>query len=395
MRFVDLKIQNYFGLGVLIVLGLWSCKKRNYNQSSAKEYDISHVKTDGLATISWTCFGKGNTYPPEFNSQEEYCEWTRLPVKFDGEGVKVTSTPTESKVETLKIAKACVFTTAFDQTRIFYLTQRMVGKSNKYSDKSESRPFWSTQFNSYAFLVGGEEPDDRVPRDGIIGHCLAGNSCTDKNCVGTRASDPQICDALHELGDMKCTIDKKFSVSPNVTAKEVPAGRLGDQIVKPQIMLDAVAKGFCWYAKDPNLAAGKINPLEEATLVVCDFDKAKVAKCDDLASNLHVKVTLKINDKQCVGGQNTPAGIGFVMGAKCTIPKDNANVRSQSQQSDTNIIAVLNKGFNPVIVRGVVGEFVSVFFEKGGKKFSAPPGTTPASPVFIHKSELDPNLCVK
>lgn len=388
-----MKIQSYFGLGVLIVLGLWSCKNRSYNQSSAKKVDISHAKTDGLATITWTCFGKGNKFPADFNSQEEYCEWTRQPVKFDGEGVKVTDTPTESKIEPLSVAKACVFTTAFDQTRKFYLTKNVVGKNNKFSD--ESNPFWATQFNSYSFLVGGKEPDDGQNRKGIIGHCLEGNSCTSPNCVPNRASDPQICDALNGLGDAGCSFDMKFSVSPSVTAGTVPASRMGDQIVKPQIMLDSVTKGACWYAKDPNLAAGKINPLEEASLVVCDLDKAKVAKCDDLAANLMVKVTLKIKDRQCVGGQSTPAGVGFIAGAKCTIAKDNANVRSQSQQSDTNIIAVLNKGFNPVIVRGVVGEFVSVFFENGGKKFSAPPGAQTSSPAFIHKSQFDPNLCVK
>ncbi|NBW83115.1 hypothetical protein EBR21_15305, partial [bacterium] len=168
-----------FSFVVLLLITMSSCKQRTYNSQ------ISNVSVaKDIATVDWACSGTGKQHPAGQSSQEEYCEWTRRPVSFSGRGRKVL----EGKSESVNIQNACLFTTSFDQTRTFYLTKNVIDQ-----DKSQKNPFWATQFNSYAYLVGGREPDSGIERVGIVQHCMGGESCFAPNCIPDRASDPQIC----------------------------------------------------------------------------------------------------------------------------------------------------------------------------------------------------------
>lgn len=274
---------------------LGSCKTRDSygdSGSGAQAIDLGSLRDTGLARIDWACSGKGKRNNAGRNSQEEYCEWTRAPVAFNGQAFDAQQNTSVA----MSLAKACVFTTAFDQTRAFFLTQKVVGKPNKFANQAD--PFWATQFNSYAFLVGGSEPDTGTRRDGIIGHCISGKSCFSPNCVPDRASDPQICQALGQLAKRRCSVDLEHKVAAVVNAGAVPAGRMGDKVVKPQLRIGTALTESCFYAVDPKMPAGKIDPNTERTLVVCKADT--VSNCDVLADRINVIVTLKVRDKACV-----------------------------------------------------------------------------------------------
>jgi hypothetical protein len=292
---------------IVVVLSLpliWGClPKRQSADSGALGLDPSRLKTEGLAAISWPCAGTGKEFPPGLNSQEEYCEWTRKPESFVGQGDKAST----GDAGDINLPKACVFTNSFDQTRKFYLTKNTVGRR-----VDGSNPFKETFANSYAFLVGGTEPDSGSLRKGIIGHCITGNGCTAPNCVPTRASDPQICRALNQLGDKGCKVDVSFEVAPVITSGTVPAKRHGDRIVKPQLLVRNTIGDHCWYAVDPAIKPGLKNDKgqmfkasEQKTLVVCNAEALKVNNCDLLANDITVVATLKLASLQCVGG---PAG---------------------------------------------------------------------------------------
>ncbi len=336
--------------------------------------------------ISWPCSGTGKEFPPGKNSQEEYCEWTRTPEPFVGRGAKVGG-----DLEPINLPKACIFTTSFDQTRTYFLTKRTVG-----TDLSRSNPFRETFANSYAFLAGGAEPDSQIPRKGIIGHCIEGNSCGGGNCVANRASDPQICRALNSLGSKGCKVNKDFQVAPVITANRVPAQRHGDRIVKPQLTLRADKANSCWFVEDPKVSPGLANPKgesfkpkDQATLVACDAEALNISNCDHLAGDITAGVTLKIDNPSCVGGVDQPApGPGVRTGVICKL-KFPANAFAKSSK-DGEVRFTLDT-ISPFSIRGFLGEFASITVKQGGKEFGAGVGT----PTFVEKSSINAESCIR
>ena len=382
-----------------------SCRSREMGGGSdVVEVDTSQLRTKGLAVIDWSCSGTGKTNRSGDNSQEEYCEWNRKPQPFKGSGIAVnTASGTGGQIAPVDVARACVFTTAFDQSRQFFLTKQVVGQPARKSD--QAGPDWATQFNSYAFLVGGTEPDTGARRDGIIGHCLGRKQCFSPNCVPDRASDPQICRALNSLGDRGCQVDTKFEIAPVVTASTVGAGRMGDQIVRPQLVVAPILASKCFFARDPKDAGSKIQPANDRTLVVCEADPA-IAHCDGLADKVSVAVTLKIKDTQCVGGKGnpgggtggtgggTPAATPLAANTFCKIQAEEpANARPKPTTEGNTPRVKLPKG-TEVFVRGFVQDeapgvarrWVSIDVTLDGKTFGA--GSNPPAPTFVAESQL-------
>lgn len=386
----------HFFLVLALLSSTISCKKRTFHSNTT---NVS-LRND-IATVDWACSGTGKQHPVGYNSQEEYCEWTRQPIVFSGHGKRILTDGAES----LNLAQACLFTTSFDQTRSFYLTHNVLGK-----DKSQSNPFWATQFNSYAFLVGGREPDSGIERKGIIGHCISGESCYAPNCVPDRASDPQICRALNQFGERGCKIDMDFEIAPVITSKSVLEGHHGDRVVKPRLSVRPTIASHCWYVEDKNISENlentngqRFNPEEQRTLVACDARALNVSNCDAIAPDIASVVALRIEDVQCIEGkksQNNPnANAGSVqpkfgeVGVYCKIIAGDgpANVRAASN-SYSEILAKLDPGFE-VFIRGfkVIDEggnknrWVSVQFVKDNKKYGAGDGL----PSFIHESQFD------
>ena len=352
--------------------------------------DLSGLKTTGIAVVDWSCFGKGKEHPVGRNSQEEYCEWTREPVAFNGVGSLVSGGPEQA----ITLPKACVFNTSFDQTREFFLTQKVVGVPGKF--ENQSLPFWGTQFNSYAFLVGGNEPDTRAFRKGIIGHCIERKSCFQPNCVPDRASDPQICAALNTLGNKGCKVDTGFEVAPVVTAGKVAKGRIGDQIIKPQLAVRPTRAASCYYARDPKFSQGAANASEQRTLFVCDASPSLVPSknCDDYAPDLSLSIQLKIEDTRCVGGAGLPAGVPVVSSAAalkensvCKILSTTpANVRNQPSL-DSVVLVAIPQNFE-VLIRGFIGDWVSVQFKTKVEDVETEFGAQPGKNAFISKSQF-------
>ena len=404
-----------FIAAVVVAQVLGACRSRNMDGGSeVVEVDTSLLRTKGIAVIDWSCSGTGKSNRSGDNSQEEYCEWNRKPQSFRGSGVAVTAAnATGGQLEAVDVPRACVFTTSFDQSRQFFLTKQVVGQSAKKSDKAD--PDWATQFNSYAYLVGGREPDTGVRRDGIIGHCLRRNQCFSPNCVPDRASDPQICRALNSLGDRGCQVDTSFEIAPVVTVNTVAAGRMGDQVVRPQIVVAPTLASKCWYVRDPRDAGSKVQPANDRTLVVCEADPA-IAHCDGLADKVSVAVTLKISDNQCVGGKGNSVadGAGGSVGAGgggaattqlaanmfCKIQAEEpANARPKPSLAGNPPRAQLPKG-TEVFVRGLVQDEVdgaariwaSIDLTIDGKTLGA--GATPATPTFVAESQFRLNGAV-
>lgn len=367
-----------------------ACKKRTHNESESNEIHTDKLQSEGKVIVEWKCSGIGNTNNQGLNSQEEYCEWTRQP-------------------ETLGGRKVCFYTTAFDGSRKYRLTKSQPKPPGKFSQ--QDNPFWATQFNSYAFLRGGSEPDTGEARKGIIGHCIEGNKCFSPNCVPDRASDPEICKGLNFLGSKGCKVEADFQVAPVVTAGSVPEGTHGDKPVKPQLAISEDATRYCTYEVDPELQKNKpgvVNANVERTLVKCDVEKSGMSSCDAIAGQLSVMVTLKLSNPQCVGGTggggggNTPSGPGLTDGVTCSTfpPKDEAdknaisNVRGSAKVTqegeESNIIDKLPRSFPNIFIRGFVGEFASVSYTRNGEKFGAP-----ARPSFLHISQIDKGSCKK
>ena len=369
----------------LAILAWPSCKTRFSSSQDGRVLDVdtSSLATTGIARIDWACSGTGKRNNQGKNSQEEYCEWTPEPVQFQGPGMGLGSDETRA----LDLPRACVFTTAFDQTRSFHLTQRVVGKANKYSNTKD--PFWATQFNSYAFLVGGSEPDENRKRDGIIGHCVTGQSCFAPNCVPDRASDPQICMVLNSLSRRQCTLDTTHQVAPVMTAGQVPQGRMGDQIIKPQLKVASSLASTCYYAIDPKMPGDSgLNPAQERTLVVCDA--AGVSNCDSLADKINVGIELKVQDKACAGGK-APAKPGATGGSSDILSLAQGQFCKVLDATPTNVrgaasgtaqVLTTIPPQTEVFVRGFLNDWASVEFEQNGKKFGGKP------PAFVHKSQL-------
>lgn len=365
--------------------------------------DFSRLKTEGLATIGWPCAGTGTEFPPGLNSQEEYCEWTRTPESYTGTAVKIEG----GAPSVINVPKACIFNNSFDQSRKYFLTRHTVG-----TRVTSANPFKETYANSYAFLVGGKEPDSPSVKTGIIGHCISGNSCTAPNCVPNRASDPQICRALNQLGDRKCQVDVGFEVAPVITATTVPPNRHGDRVVKPQLLVRNTIFDNCWYAEDPAIKSGLtnskgqlFNAAEQRTLVVCDAKALNINNCDQIANDITVVATLKLKSRECVGGAPgpnnptptptpvpdpipTPAGPGLVDRVFCKIAA--TTPAFDAPKSDANKRFDLTAG-TEIFVRGFVGSFVSATVTVDGREFGAGAG----SPTFVARSSIDAASCVR
>ncbi|MEI8027866.1 MAG: hypothetical protein WCI18_16065 [Pseudomonadota bacterium] len=347
--------------------------------------DMSRLKADGIAVINWPCSGTGKEFPPGSNSQEEYCEWTRSPEPYVGRGAKPNG-----EMEAINLPKACIFTTSFDQSRSFFLTKRTVG-----TDLRQPNPYHETFANSYAFLVGGTEPDSLIPRKGIIGHCIEGNSCDGGNCVANRASDPQICRALNNLGSRGCKVDLDFQVAPVINSSKVPLNRHGDQVVKPQLTMRSEISGSCWYVEDPKLTRGVANakgqrfdPRQQATLIACDAEALKIDNCDQLSADITTGVTIKIGNPSCVGGVDQPVpGVGIRTGAKCKL-KAASMARSEAKTDSVPRFTV--DTLSDFLIRGFLGDFASITITHEGKVFGAGSGT----PTFVDRNSINPDSCV-
>ncbi len=347
--------------------------------------DMSRLKTEGIAVILWPCSGTGKEFPPGSNSQEEYCEWTRTPEPFAGRGAKPNG-----EMEAIDLPKACIFTTSFDQSRNFFLTKRTVG-----TDLRKPNPFSETFANSYAFLVGGKEPDQPKTRKGIIGHCIEGNKCGGGNCVENRASDPLICRALNTLGSKGCKVDLGFQIAPVVTASKVSLNRHGDQVVKPQLTMRPEISDSCWFVEDPKVSRGltnskgqKFDPKQQATLIACDAQALKIENCDRISSDITTGVTLKISNPSCVGGVDQPVpGVGVRTGAKCRLKVESV-ARSEPKPDAAARFSV--DTLSDFMIRGFLGDFASITITHDGKEFGAGSGT----PTFVDRNSINPDSCV-
>ena len=376
-------MTNWLVLGVS--LSLMSACRTTPENSKELGGDMSRLKTDGLAVINWPCSGTGKEFPPGSNSQEEYCEWTRVPEPYVGRGAKPGG-----EVESINLPKACIFTSSFDQSRNFFLTRRTVG-----TDLKQPNPYHETYANSYAFLVGGREPDSRILRKGIIGHCVEGNSCGGGNCVATRASDPQICRALNALGSKGCKVDLLYQVAPVIDANKVPLNRHGDQIVKPQLTMRTDIAESCWYVEDPKVSRGLVNskgqkfdPKQQGTLIVCDAEALKIANCDHLASDITTGVNIKIVNPSCVGGVDQPApGVGIKTGAKCKLKSPSVARSAPKPDALARFTVEVSSDF---LIRGFLGDFASITITRDGKEFGAGAGT----PTFVERSSINADSCV-
>jgi hypothetical protein len=382
-----------FSIFMLLLIAVSSCKQRTYNSQVT---NVSVVKN--IATIDWACSGTGKQHPAGQNSQEEYCEWTRRPIPFSGNGRRVL----DGQAVAVKLQNACVFTTSFDQTRTFFLTKNVIDQ-----DKSQYNPFWATQFNSYAYLVGGREPDSGIERRGIIQHCMGGESCFAPNCIPDRASDPQICRTLNQLGTRGCKVDINFEAAPVISAQKVPARRHGDRVIKPQLSVRPTIAPQCWFVDDPSIGSNLVSATgqpyqaeQQRTLVACDATALGINNCDAIAPDLAAVVTLKVSNEQCLtssqsGDTNKNSGQPLFgeVGVYCRIITGDgpANVRSENN-SYSAIVTKLNPGFE-VYIRGfkinddngVKKKWASVQFEKDGRKYGAGDGV----PAFIHESQFE------
>ncbi len=244
-------------------------------------------------------------------------------------------------------------------------------------------------------MVGGNEPDSKLNRVGIIGHCINGNDCDfpkdNINCVPERASDPEICLALNQLSERKCKADTNFEIAPVITAGSVPPRRHGDRIVKPQLSIRSTISENCWFVEDPNIVGelknqnGQVfNALEQGTLVACDAEALKVKYCDMLGGDLSVNATLKIVDQQCVGG--AAPGPGLKVGVFCKTkiaskalsgPNPSANPRFQIPPG------------HELFVRGFLSSFVSIVISLEGIEYGANVGT----PTFVNRLDIDASSC--
>jgi hypothetical protein len=370
-------------LGIALAVTV-SCKFRNFNSSAVKKVDTAKLQSDGIVLVDWKCSGTKTPNIQGLNSQEEYCEWTRAPELLGGREV-------------------CMFTTAFDGSRHYHLTKFQPLPPQKTAQTNHN--FYATQFNTYAFLRGGTQPDDNQFKPGIIAHCSKGNPCTSPACVSSRASDPQICKGLNFLSRKGCNIEVDFQVAPLVTAGDIPPGKHGDQPVKLQLIPSELASKYCRYHLDPVLQKKKphaVNPSEERTLLVCDLEQSRKGSCDGIADEITVLTTLKVTNPECDGGTpNSGGGPGISVGATCSIipakneqDKELSNVRSTpkvtSPEEPTNIVDKLPHGFGGLFIRGIVGEFVSVSYTHNNEMFGAP-----ARPSFLHITQLDSKSCKK
>lgn len=237
---------------------------------------------NGIVAIAWRCSGRGKQIAGGLK-QDEYCEWERVKREENS-------------------ALKCRFTSSFDHSRKYYLTQR------------EKDSLWAdTQFNSFAFLAGGSEIDGNTRRRGIINHCLK-KSCGAAdiedskyfgNCVPDRASDPEICNTLNAaVSKNSCAVSAVTSEVVNANPNKISTwgANYGDRSVK--LMLhpdsDTFAGKYCKHIIDPAFEQKKpFDPAEEATLLECDIPDSEksVTSCDDVAQFIVVRAA--VNLSQC------------------------------------------------------------------------------------------------
>jgi hypothetical protein len=232
---------------------------------------------DGLVTVGWKCSGRGRMKAGGLK-QDEYCEWER-----------VTRNP-ESPL-------TCTFTSSFDHSRRFHLTARK--ETSAWSD---------TQFNSYAYLAGGTETTPRVTRRGIIGHCVkkpCGAGDAEKpnyfgNCVSSRASDPEICEAVNNaVVKNGCRVSVPVSTINTARPSVLREVALqGDREIKLFLRASAGVKKDCKHIVDPNFGdATPFDPNIEGTLMRCEFGASdkRFSSCDDVSNFIEVVSSMTLS----------------------------------------------------------------------------------------------------
>lgn len=232
---------------------------------------------DGLVTVDWKCSGRRRMSSGGLK-QDEYCEWERANRNSGG-------------------ILSCTFTTSFDHSRKFFLTSR------------EKTGLWKdTQFNSYAYLAGGKEVRSNVSRRGIINHCLkrpCGAGDIDRpdyygNCIGSRASDPEICKVINQAA-LKNSCKVEVPNSPVVTAQSSSLRDValeGDREIKLFLRPTELVRKYCKHIVDPNFnGVNAFNPVYEGTLIQCDIPskEANLRSCDDVADYVEVVASVKLS----------------------------------------------------------------------------------------------------
>lgn len=226
---------------------------------------------DKSVEITWTCFSNRPDVSG-LNSQEEYCEWTRR------------SRPVDGKLQ-------CDFTTGFDATRPFFLTQNETNSQ-----------FPETFANSQQFLVGGVEPTGQV-REGIVPSCVSrAGQCVSPGCVCGRKSDPQICAVLGTFARNGCTAEAV--ASPQPTAAPPRGNQEPHPLVAVQLQIPRSLASNCFYRNQRTTAGVDVvvpgvDPATERTYVRCFFDKGQmpnIRKCDDVAKSLTAGARVRVTN---------------------------------------------------------------------------------------------------
>lgn len=243
-------------LQVVIVL-CFACKPRGFNESVNTSVAFSE---DRVLSVSWQCIS--NRQEPlnsRLNTQEEYCEWTRVSRAVDfGIPGKLM----------------CEFNSNFDNGRPHFLTKNM------------KDPMYSQVFaNSLPFLLGGEGIKGIFPAcKETKGQCMGGD------CVCGRKSDPQLCATIGAFEREGCSDVAALGLQ---TTKRYG----GTGIVGVQLQIPEGLKKNCFYRHQQdqagnNIAIKDVDPEKEKTFVQCFFDKTQrpeFSTCDDVATRLIVK----------------------------------------------------------------------------------------------------------
>lgn len=243
-------------LQAVLVLCL-SCKPRGFNDSVNKSVGFPE---DRLLSVSWQCISnRQEPRNPKFNTQEEYCEWTRVNRVGDGKLM-------------------CEFNSNFDNGRPFFLTKNM-------GDPNFSQVF----ANSQPFLLGGGGVK------GIFPACKQTKGrCGTGDCVCGRKSDPQLCATIGAFEREGCS---------DIDARGLPTTKRngGAGVVGVQLQIPEGLKKNCFYKFQRDGAGNDIkiagvDPETEKTYVRCFFDKGERAEfsgCDDVATRMIIKAHMK------------------------------------------------------------------------------------------------------
>lgn len=281
-----------------------------------------HLRLD----ITWSCEGNSliDTTSKSL-TQEEYCEWEE-------------ADPFNEHTNQENV-RSCVFTTAFDSNRRFYMNN----EKNSFRALSGER-----QTSPFADAIA----DHSTPAEqgGLFGWCFdRGHRCEDTTiaCVEALAFDSMICRSLNELNQlMKNThvnssfAGSQFVLSPGqsivnrpiseverknwsdwsefrrnriaLVRSDYPSQQIGRKIpgdfdfrltLRPsRSLVSGSGSPACNPITDPNVSALFPNAEADGTLVHCVVDAMEYGSCDDLADEILVSLKFDVVDQEMVKG---------------------------------------------------------------------------------------------